>query len=133
MAKTTNKNIKSYTVKVAGVTYDGRQKVLMGLRNYMKNEDAKVTLSLVREPENEKDTNAVKVIAKWVNKAGEAKKCMIGYVNGKFSRTIAGLIDGGTYVTASKLELTNTKTVGASMQLSWNQPEKNAQEAPAQA
>lgn len=103
---------------VAGVTFQNRQKTLMGIRTNLKN-GVKVNLVLVREPQNPKDENAVKVLAKW-EKDGTLKRAQLGYVPKDIAKNIAPLMDDRKFIKIKDFSVTNTKTVGVKMTLEWN-------------
>lgn len=77
-----------YTVKVAGVTFGGRQEVLAGLFQSL-NGTTTLTAMLKRESENPYDANAIKVVV-----AGEH----IGYVPGFLAAKLAPRMDAGERV-----------------------------------
>lgn len=104
------------TVKAAGVTFNKRQNFLKALRSHKKRHPMK--LVLVREPENEFDKNAVKIIAKYTLD-GRNKTIMIGYIPKKVSSRLAPLMDRGGFVSVENFRFTDTKTVGVIMDLSW--------------
>lgn len=106
-------------IKVTGVTYQNRQKTLMGIRTNIKN-GVKTDVVLVREPKNQFDKNAIKVIVRW-RKGEELKRAQVGYIPRETAEKVAPLMDKKTFVKIKDYELTDTKTVGLHMTLEWNQ------------
>jgi hypothetical protein len=74
--------------KVHGTTFNGRQALLKRLLQY---DSKSIILFFEREPENEYDSNAIKIIAQ-VKSKGTA---VIGYVSRIIAKQIAPLIDLG--------------------------------------
>lgn len=81
------KNTRSVRFHAAGVTFNRRQDFLCGLQAARK-----ARLSLVREPRNAHDANAIKILA------NTGHRFMIGYVPREVARTLAPIMDGGTFV-----------------------------------
>ncbi len=79
-----------FHTKIAGVSFEGRQDVIAGLR-------AGAPLDLRREPENPHDANAVAVYY------GDLQ---LGFVNRRLASHIAPLMDAGTRYTARVASLT---------------------------
>ncbi len=82
-AKEEYKNIgdaQSFYTKLVGVTFDGRQ-------DYIKRLKANTPLRLEREPENEHDSNAVRVLS---SNGGD-----LGFLNKKLVKKLAPLMDSG--------------------------------------
>ena len=73
-------------ITLAGTTFDNRQKTIATLHSY-KREDIKITL--VREPNNEFDKNAIKVYAKIPN----GKIFDIGYIPKEIAKIYAKILD----------------------------------------
>lgn len=103
--------------KVAGTTFEKRQKTLMGMRKLM-DKGEKITLVLVREPDNEKDANAVKVLTRW-NKDGQVRRAQIGYLPRECAEVVAPLMDNKTFVHVHKFDFTRTKIVGVKLELAY--------------
>ncbi len=80
--------IKVNFSKVRGVTFDHRQKLLKRLSLYPITD---VRLIFVREPDNQYDANAIKVLAE-VKGKGSA---MIGYVSKEIAATLSPELDNG--------------------------------------
>ncbi len=79
--------------KVKGTTFSNRQKLLSRLRAYNCHD---VIMSLVREPANEYDPNAVQI---WVHVRGRGDGC-IGYLAKEIASGIAPQLDEGRQVIA---------------------------------
>jgi len=86
------------TTRVVGVTFEGRQSVIVRLTYGNK-------LYLVREPDNPHDSNAIKVV--W-EKTGE----QVGYINKNLAKDIAHIIDNYAYQTDDHLEALIEKLTG---------------------
>ena len=69
-------------VKVAGVTFEGRQGIISMLTG-------KEPVKIVPEPDNQYDPNALAV---WVNRGGELAR--VGYVPRDLAATFAPLLEG---------------------------------------
>lgn len=87
------------TVKAAGTTFENRQERLNFLKNF-RPEDLAVTLE--REPGNQHDRNAIKVI---VHILPIKKRTMIGYVPAGLARDLARAIDAGAQAKAKLLQV----------------------------
>ena len=83
-----------FFTKVAGVSFDGRQDVLGGMRSGEP-------LELVRQPENQHDVNAIAVYYGTLH---------VGYIKKEISRRIAPNIDGGERYHASVTDVTGGGT-----------------------
>lgn len=105
-AKPTNNNFQigqSFFTKVAGVTFRNAQSILPTIKRG-------AVLALVRERNNEHDSNAVKVMY-------GAKQ--IGYLNRDVAADIAPIIDSGGSVSATVVEITGGrgKTYGCNIEI----------------
>jgi hypothetical protein len=74
--------------KVYGTTFDGRQVVLKRLAQYPEKD---IILKFEREPDNQFDSNAIKIIAHVKSKGSAA----IGYVSKNIAANVAPMIDAG--------------------------------------
>lgn len=83
--------IKNVDLKVTGVTFKNEDGTSRGdiIREMSKNPDNTITLE--REPNNQFDANAIKVLAN--NK-------QIGYIGKDYTSILAGMIDSGRKFTA---------------------------------
>lgn len=107
------------TVRVAGVTFAKRQETLMGIRNRIK-AGGWVDIVLVREPKNEADANAIKVLARYGGRQPEqTKRVMIGYIPKENAAELAPLMDRRTFIKITNFSLSDTKTVGVGLDLEW--------------
>ncbi len=90
-----------FNTKVAGVTFEGRQDLVAGLR-------AGEGLSLVREPHNPYDANAIAVRYGTLD---------IGYLNRDLARKLAPLFDAGEHYSAEVRHITGggTRSVGVNI------------------
>lgn len=79
-------------ITLAGTTFDNRQKAIAVLHNY-KREEVKITL--IREPNNEFDCNAIKVYAK----TPDNKIFDIGYIPKEIAKIYARILDKKIEVT----------------------------------
>lgn len=111
-----NKDVIRYDLQTAGVTFEKRQNVLMGLRR-MQDEGKYVDVVLVREPANPADKNAIKVIARWHGADKKLRRALVGYVPKDAAASLAGRMDEGSYVKITQFAFTRTKTVGLSLSL----------------
>lgn len=91
----TNKIFGKVNVKVAGTTFEGRQGKLWNLRK-AENAGNKCYCTLRREPKNERDVNAIAVIAH----IEEGATCKIGYVPANIACWLAKRMDAGLIVRA---------------------------------
>ncbi len=87
------------TIRAAGTTFENRQERLNFLKNF-KPEDLTVTLE--READNQRDTNAIKII---VHILPIKRKTVVGYVPAGLARELARAIDAGTQVKARLLQI----------------------------
>lgn len=78
---------KSVNFHAAGVTFNRRQNFLCGLQSA-----AKARLSLVREPGNPHDANAIKILA------NTGKRFMVGYVPREVAAVLAPVMDAKGFV-----------------------------------
>lgn len=90
----TNKTFGKIEIAVAGVTFENRQGKLWNLRK-AENAGQNVYCSLRREPKNERDTNAIAVIAHTEN-----SNFKIGYVPANVACWLAKRMDNGLVVRA---------------------------------
>lgn len=91
MATKKNSTKTSFTTidcRVAGVTFDGRQKAIASMRSFGRRHGNCDWVSLERDRNSAHDPNAVKV----VYHAGEVHS-VIGYVPRKFSAQVASVMD----------------------------------------
>lgn len=94
LTKEEYKNIKDAEVfhtKIAGVSFDDRQDNIRSLTQG-------ILLDIVREPENEHDANAIKVITK--------DGIDLGYLNARMAKQLAPCIDGGAMYEAEITDIT---------------------------
>ena len=89
----------SMTIKAAGTTFGNTQQCLEFLKQF-KPEDLRVTLE--REPDNEFDNNAIKIV---VHIQPISKKTVIGYIPKEFARELAKVIDCGIQVKANLIQI----------------------------
>lgn len=87
------------TIRAAGTTFENRQERLNFLKNF-KPEDLTVTLE--READNQRDTNAIKII---VHILPIKRKTAVGYIPAGLSRELAKAIDAGAQVKAKLLQI----------------------------
>lgn len=87
---------------VAGVTFGNRQRALEHLRRYPNEE---ITLTLLREPYNPYDANAIAVIASVEGKGGY----QIGYVPKHLAKLIAPIMDAGRTIEAFFQDVTGIR------------------------
>ncbi len=104
-------NTDTVTFQVAGVQYDGRQDNIKTLRG------AKTPfLTLVREPDNEADPNAIKIM-------GNTSVCslQVGYVPRHLAERLAPVMDTGRKIKVDWFCFLNNadRTTGISVTLSW--------------
>ena len=87
---TMNISTRSIFTKVVGVTYEGRQEVVARLSEGER-------VSLIRDPDNPFDTNAVKVV-RW-------DRQQIGFLDREMARIMAPKMDryGGTFIATVKM------------------------------
>lgn len=85
------KNDLHFAAKVAGVTFENRQKLIERLKNYSKDQ---VIIAFQHEKDNPVDPSAVAVVAKVIGK-GKAK---IGYVSASMASVLAKLLDKGLVI-----------------------------------
>ena len=93
-AKEEYKNIgdsESFFTKLAGVTFDGRQQIIDKLK-------PNSALHLKREPDNEHDSNAIRVLT--------AAGIDLGFLNKKLAKQLAPLMDAGTQFTCQVTDVT---------------------------
>lgn len=99
---------KGMTCRAAGVTFENRQQRLA----WFKDQGAPLTATLEREPGNEYDSNAIKVILH----AGGFRG-VVGYINRELARTLAAAIDAECKVIATAAEViggyNDKETLGA--------------------
>lgn len=103
--------------KVAGTTFEKRQNTLMGMRKLI-DKGEKVSIVLVREPGNEKDPNAVKVLTRW-KKGDQTRRAQIGYLPKETAAIVAPLMDNKTFVRVHSFDITKTKIVGVKLELAY--------------
>ena len=106
------------TVKVAGVTFQNRQKTLMGIRTNLRNK-VPTTMLLIREPGNQYDRNAIKVLARRP-RDGQTRRAQVGYIPRETAEKLAPLMDRKVYIHIKDYEISDTKTVGLALHLEWN-------------
>jgi len=75
---------EDFKIKVAGVTYENRQDTIKDLNEVVDE------LELVREPSNQYDENAIKIMIKESN-------IDIGYVPRNVAKALAPIMDSGEY------------------------------------
>lgn len=90
-------NIQNVDLKVVGVTFaneDGssRKDQILTLAERFEGRESEITIDLIREPTNQYDMNAIKVIA-------EQKQ--IGYLGKEYASILAPLMDEGEEFTAT--------------------------------
>lgn len=85
----------SMTVRATGTTFENRQERLEFLKQFKPNE---LTVTLEREPNNQYDTNAIKIV---VHILSLSRRTVIGYVPKELARELSKVIDMGIQVTAS--------------------------------
>jgi len=87
--ETEKKNVTTFKTKVAGVSHGRRQS---HLKRWAKKIDAgeEPDITLVREPENRHDPNAIKVILnEYSERTGEEKEIHIGYLRSQVAGSLA--------------------------------------------
>jgi hypothetical protein len=86
-----SENIKSFKTKVAGVTFARRQSHLKRIAKKLEDFDYDLPdISLVREPNNKHDSNAIKVIWHDYNeKNDEEKEVHLGYIAAHVAASLA--------------------------------------------
>lgn len=94
----TNKTFAKVNVNVAGTTFDNRQGKLWNLRK-AENAGKKCYCTLRREPKNERDVNAIAVIAH-VETEDKNTAFKIGYVPANVACWLAKRMDAGLIVRA---------------------------------
>lgn len=91
---------KTFQTKVAGVTHARRQSHLKKLAK-IEDSFSYPEISLIREPNNKHDKNAIKVILHEYNeKTDEEKEIHVGYIAAHVAASLAKDIDNGHKVTA---------------------------------
>ena len=78
------------TIKVAGTTFDGRQGKLFALKKAEREGQEKIFLTLRREPRNERDRNAIAVLAHTAKSVFK-----IGYIPADVALWLAPKMDAG--------------------------------------
>jgi hypothetical protein len=96
------KPYKTFRTKVAGVTHrnkdrTSRQATLRKMKKALDNDELFDLITLVREPDNPHDPNAIKVI----NEEGK----QIGYIRSAVAYSLAQNMDNGTRVVASVVDI----------------------------
>ena len=89
----------SMTIRVTGTTFENRQERLEFLKQF-RPEDLSVTLE--REPENQHDTKAIKVV---VHIKPLKRRTTIGYVPKGLARELSKVLDTGVQVKASLMDI----------------------------
>lgn len=91
--------VRKHCTKVAGVSFETRQKFLERLLRYPSSQ---VVIELMRQPGNLYDEFATLVIAKV---KGKGKAC-IGYLSSRLAATIAPLMDSGHQIVVTTFDIT---------------------------
>lgn len=94
----TNKVFGKVTIRVAGTTFEGRQGKLWNLRK-AENAGKHVYITLRREPNNERDKNAIAVLAH-IEDEKKIVAFKIGYVPANVACWLAKRMDAGLIVRA---------------------------------
>jgi hypothetical protein len=98
----------SFETKVAGTTFTENGQSLL---HYIANTVgvASVLIDLVREPDNEFDKNAIKVIlyVDW-----STKRYHVGYIPKKLAELLAPLMDNGMNVKVERVRITGGQELG---------------------
>lgn len=89
----------SITVRVAGVTFENRQERLQFLQQF-KREDLVITLE--REPDNQYDSNAVKVV---VHIKPIRRRTAIGYLPKELANPLAKVLDSGIQIRDTQMQV----------------------------
>ncbi len=88
-------NIKSFQTKVAGVSFARRQSYLKRMRKIAIEDTEFISISLIREPNNKHDSNAIKVVwYKYDERSDEEKEYHLGYIKAQVAGGLADNIDG---------------------------------------
>lgn len=85
----------SMTVRAAGTTFENRQERLEFLKQFKPND---LTVILEREPNNQYDTNAIKIV---VHILPLSRRTVVGYVPKELARELSKVLDMGIQVKAS--------------------------------
>ena len=86
--------MKKIRTKLTGVLVEDAQKNIRELEKTLERlETAEATLSLIREPENKFDSNAIRV---------EADGKYLGYIPRETAKTLAGSVDEGSQFVISQ-------------------------------
>lgn len=86
-------------VRAAGTTFENRQERLQFLRQFHPND---LTVTLEREPDNEFDSNAIKIV---VHIKPISRRTVIGYVPKGLARELSKVIDLGIPIKATLLQI----------------------------
>ena len=86
-------------VRAAGTTFENRQERLQFLRQFHPND---LTVTLEREPDNESDSNAIKIV---VHIKPISRRTVIGYVPKGLAKELSKVIDLGIPIKASLLQI----------------------------
>ena len=86
-------------VRAAGTTFENRQERLQFLRQFHPND---LTVTLEREPDNEFDSNAIKIV---VHIKPISRRTVIGYVPKGLAKELSKVIDLGIPIKASLLQI----------------------------
>ena len=97
----TKKIFGKATMKLAGVSFDNRQGKLQNVRTAKS-----AFLTVRRDKKNEKDPNAVKVLAHTTSKNGKKSVFCIGYIPAEKAVWVANALDNNKIVRISKFEIT---------------------------
>lgn len=89
----------SMNIRVTGTTFENRQERLAFLKQFRPEE---LSVTLEREPENQYDTKAIKVV---VHIKSLKRRTVIGYVPKGLARELAKDLDTGVQVKASLMEI----------------------------
>ncbi|MDW7774572.1 MAG: HIRAN domain-containing protein [Desulfobulbaceae bacterium] len=101
-----NENIKRFQTKVVGVTFAQRQSHLKRLAKKIEDDFDFPDISLIREPNNKHDGNAIKVIWHEYNERTDTEKDIhVGYIAAHVAESLAKDMDNGVDVTAEFEEI----------------------------
>lgn len=93
--------VKSFKTKVAGVSFRRRQAQLKRMAKAIEEDYDFPDISLIREPDNKHDENAIKVIWHEYNEKTDTEKDLhIGYIRNQVASTLSQDIDRGWKVSA---------------------------------
>lgn len=116
--------------RVAGTTFSHRQNYLA----YLVNGGKKFRTTLVREPGNRKDKNAILVIAQ--TEGSPKKRLPLGYVPRELAEKLAPMMDNGQFIYVNEVKITGGfgYNYGAAVNIGWYsnpsaKPVRNRQKA----